>query len=274
MWGILGRIFGSDKVIDKAGTLVDEMFYTDEEEAKDRHKAMNAKARQRIELMRAYAPFKLAQRFIAFGFVFVFLFIMLNGVLGSLYGFIDLASVEQARKFADSMWLGEIVIMIVSFYFGGGLAESIKGRKDTMGKSEAVGIKPAAIKKIEQTKEAKGIIVHCSDSPQGRGDNAATIDRWHKERGWSGIGYHYVILEDGAVEAGRPLGKSGAHARGYNDYVGICLIGKDVFTDEQFNSLETLCRGFDTNNIIGHYKVSAKTCPNFDVEQFVEQRRL
>jgi len=133
MWGILGRIFGSDKVIDKAGTLIDEMFYTDEEEAKDSQRLINAKARQRIELMRAYAPFKLAQRFIAFGFVAVFLFIMLNGVLGSLYGIIDLTNVEQARKFADSMWLGEIVIMIVSFYFGGGLAESIRGKKD-MGK--------------------------------------------------------------------------------------------------------------------------------------------
>ena len=133
MWGILGRIFGSDKVIDKAGTLIDEMFYTDEEEAKDKQKLINAKARQRLELMRAYAPFKLAQRFIAFGFLSVFLFIMLNGVLGVLYGIIDLTNVEQARKFADSMWLGEIVIMIVSFYFGGGLAESIRGKKD-MGK--------------------------------------------------------------------------------------------------------------------------------------------
>ena len=134
MWGILGRIFGSEKVIDKAGTLIDEMFYTDEEEIKDKQKLIDAKARQRIELMRAYAPFKLAQRVIAFGFVTVFLFIMLNGVLGSLYGIIDLTNVEQARKFADSMWLGEIVIMIVSFYFGGGLAESIKRSKNDMGK--------------------------------------------------------------------------------------------------------------------------------------------
>ncbi len=94
MWGILGRIFGSEKVIDKAGALIDEMFYTDEEEAKDKQKLIDAKARQRIELMRAYAPFKLAQRFIAFGFVAVFLFIMLNGVLGSLYGIIDLANVD------------------------------------------------------------------------------------------------------------------------------------------------------------------------------------
>ena len=34
------------------------------------------------------------------------------------------------------------------------------------------------------------IVIHCSDSSYGTVD---IIDHWHKMRGWSGIGYHYVI---------------------------------------------------------------------------------
>lgn len=274
MFSLFSKIFSSSGVVYKAGSLIDEAFYTDSEKAEDKKEMKKFKANHQIELMKAYEPFKLAQRFIAFSFTFVFLFIMMNGILGSLYGLIDMENVKAAKDFANEMWLGEIMLTITGFYFGGGLADSIKRRKDTMGKSKAAGTKPVAIQEVEQTKEAKGIIVHCSDSPQGRGDNAATIDRWHKESGWYGIGYHYVILEDGTIEEGRPLGEYGAHAKGYNDYVGICLIGKYSFTDEQFNSLETLCKGFNTHNIIGHYKVSAKTCPNFNVEYFVEQRKL
>lgn len=127
-----------------------------------------------------------------------------------------------------------------------------------------------------------GIIVHCSDSPQGRGDNAETIDRWHKERGFKRIyknktyhiGYHYVILESGIIENGRPLEITGAHASGFNDYIGICLIGRKSFTEEQMVGLEQLIKGLKvqfsikSENIIGHYAVSHKTCPNIDIEEF------
>lgn len=46
------------------------------------------------------------------------------------------------------------------------------------------------------------IIIHCADTPNGKEFHAADIDRWHKERGWQGIGYHWVITIDGTVEAG------------------------------------------------------------------------
>ena len=122
----------------------------------------------------------------------------------------------------------------------------------------------------------EGIVIHCSDSPQGRGDNAETIDRWHKQKGWSGCGYHYVILEDGTVEVGRDIDRQGAHARWYNHYIGICLIGIDSFTDKQFESLKHLVNGlmenYDImpNKVLGHYQVDkhGKTCPNFDMVEF------
>ena len=56
--------------------------------------------------------------------------------------------------------------------------------------------------------------------------NANDIDRWHKQKGWKGIGYHYVILLDGTVEQGRELEAVGAHCSGHNAHsVGICYIG-------------------------------------------------
>jgi hypothetical protein len=76
--------------------------------------------------MNAYAPFKIAQRYLALMFAGMFLFIMANGVVGALYGVIDMDNVEAAKDFASDMWLGEIMIAIVGFYFGGGLAESVK----------------------------------------------------------------------------------------------------------------------------------------------------
>ena len=104
------------------------------------------------------------------------------------------------------------------------------------------------------------IILHCSDSTFG---NAVQIDNWHRTRKppFKMIGYHYVILNcwltptcynsyfEGTIETGRPLDddssmelcESGAHAFGYNNAVGICLIGKSgKFSFSQINSLKHL----------------------------------
>jgi len=107
------------------------------------------------------------------------------------------------------------------------------------------------------------IILHCSDSFFG---NAAIITKWHvlpkpDGRGWSNIGYHYIILNgqlsikafhnkyDGRVETGRPLDDDniiepfeiGAHTKGKNDCIGVCLIGESgKFTKKQISSLEYL----------------------------------
>jgi N-acetylmuramoyl-L-alanine amidase len=133
----------------------------------------------------------------------------------------------------------------------------------------------------------KGIVIHCSDSTFG---SSIEIDRWHRERGWSNVGYHFVICNgqvenntyldcmDGAIERGRDKDASGAHAKGYNSYIGICLVGIDQFTDKQYKALETLIKelqakyGIKSRDIIGHYEVSSKTCPNMDVRRFVEWR--
>ena len=122
--------------------------------------------------------------------------------------------------------------------------------------------------------EVDYIIVHCSDSPQDRGDTAATIHAWHLQNGWSGIGYHRVILEDGKVENGRPLYWVGSHARGYNaKSIGVCLIGDGIYTLKQFDSLRKLIfkllERSPQAKVIGHCDIdSGKTCPKFDVKEW------
>ena len=125
----------------------------------------------------------------------------------------------------------------------------------------------------------KEIIIHCSDTPDGREDTAADIHRWHKEKGWDGIGYHYVILIDGSVENGRPEYWQGAHARSHNvDSLGVCLIGRGNFNDAQWSGLECLIGALTgvhpEAKVIGHNEVSDKTCPNFDVQFWLKARGL
>ena len=135
-------------------------------------------------------------------------------------------------------------------------------------------------------RDINSIVIHCSATPEGREVTAEEIDRWHKERGWSGIGYHYVILLDGTVEVGRPIKKAGAHARGHNAAsIGICYIGgmnssytkpKDTRTKEQKASMVRLVfelkSRYNLNNeqIIGHNEISSKACPSFDVREWVK----
>ena len=65
-------------------------------------------------------------------------------------------------------------------------------------------------------RQIKQIIIHCSATPEGRNIGATTIRGWHKERGFSDIGYHYVIRLDGTIEEGRPIEQIGAHCQGHN----------------------------------------------------------
>jgi N-acetylmuramoyl-L-alanine amidase len=82
-----------------------------------------------------------------------------------------------------------------------------------------------------------GVIIHHSASSGSLGGlevDAHTIDRWHARRGFGArtaddeaihIGYHYVILPDGTIQRGRPEWMRGAHTRGHNNWLGVCLVG-------------------------------------------------
>ena len=78
------------------------------------------------------------------------------------------------------------------------------------------------------------IVIHCSDD-KFKLHNAFDIHKLHLSFGWDGIGYHKVIQRNGAIELGRPEYWVGAHVYGYNkNSLGVCLIGKNNFTQKQF----------------------------------------
>ena len=76
-------------------------------------------------------------------------------------------------------------------------------------------------------KKVEKIIIHCSATREGDDSiNAEVIDRWHKKRGWKGIGYHFLVLIDGSIETGRMINKCGAHTKGLNcSSISICYVG-------------------------------------------------
>ena len=118
--GILATIFGSGEVISEGFKLLDSFHTSTEEE-------IEANAAAKVRIMQSYEPFKIAQRYIALLFTFTFLscFILILGM--TLLG--NGVDVEAARAVISEFWIGQIMMLIATFYFGGGLAESIKGGK-------------------------------------------------------------------------------------------------------------------------------------------------
>lgn len=99
-------------------------------------------------------------------------------------------------------------------------------------------------------------IIHHTASPDWT--TVADIDNWHKENGWDGIGYHFVILVNGDIKEGRDINKHGSHAYGRNKYVGIALVGYSKFSKEQIKSLVKLLKDLNVKEIEGHHK----DCPS------------
>ena len=124
----------------------------------------------------------------------------------------------------------------------------------------------------------KELIVHCSATPEGKDYSVDTIRQWHLQRGFSDIGYHYVIYRDGSIHIGRDESIIGAHCTGHNtNSIGVCYIGgcasdgktpKDTRTTEQKQSLVKLLKELKTKypqaSIHGHRDFSSKACPSFD----------
>lgn len=133
---------------------------------------------------------------------------------------------------------------------------------------------------LDTARAISEIIVHCAATPEGKDFTVADIRAWHKQRGWTDIGYHYVAYLDGRVMTGRPVGQVGSHVAGHNTgTIGICYIGgvsadgktaKDTRTPAQRASLLWLTRQLvakhkGISKISGHNEYAAKACPSFDV---------
>tara|TARA_R110002012_G_scaffold317513_1_gene534159 strand:+ start:1339 stop:1752 length:414 start_codon:yes stop_codon:yes gene_type:complete len=131
-------------------------------------------------------------------------------------------------------------------------------------------------------KQVDKIIIHCSATREGDDSiNAEVIDRWHKAKGWKGIGYHFCVLIDGTIETGRMINKCGAHTRGANcSSIGVCYIGgveqdgrtpKDTRTSAQTESLLSLLKTlkliYPEATIHGHRDFAPKACPSYDATE-------
>jgi N-acetylmuramoyl-L-alanine amidase len=123
------------------------------------------------------------------------------------------------------------------------------------------------------------IIIHHSDSAYG---SAAIIDKWHRDRGFDELGYHFVIGNgtnsgDGQIEVGPrwPKQKWGAHDNAldnrYNtNGIGICLVGNfnnTRPTPKQIHSLVRLVaylmKTYDipADRVLGHGQTKTTDCP-------------
>lgn len=140
----------------------------------------------------------------------------------------------------------------------------------------------------KSTRQIKYLVVHCSATPEGRNHTAKDIDLWHRQRGFDGIGYNYIIRLDGTVEEGRDVNKIPSHVKGYNkESIGICYIGgidkntlqpKDTRTPAQKEALKKLFielkKMYPQAEILGHrdFPNVAKACPCFNAK--IEYKNL
>ena len=119
MLAILGKILGSGDVVSKSLDLIDNMHTSTEEE-------VAAKAKAKTDLLAAYAPFKIAQRMLAFmfGFTYVICFAIVLGM--TLSGSGDPDSVTQVM---DQFSINYAMLLILGFYFGGGAVEGFMEKR-------------------------------------------------------------------------------------------------------------------------------------------------
>jgi N-acetylmuramoyl-L-alanine amidase len=138
---------------------------------------------------------------------------------------------------------------------------------------------------------ATGIVIHHtgvipgeSTAPRSERD----IDEYHRARGFEilcfnrvyHVAYHYLIMPNGRVKRGRPEKCEGAHAKGYNSYLGISVVGDFSSEDnptgkkgptrptaKQIASLIQLCRrlkdryNIPLQHILRHSDISSTKCP-------------
>ncbi len=146
----------------------------------------------------------------------------------------------------------------------------------------------ASVNSFANTILPSGIIIHHSGVVPSETVDERAVDLFHRERGFDvtcfgreyHVAYHYLILADGTVQPGRPERCEGAHARGYNSYLGIALVGDfskednprgqrglTTPTRKQMDALIRLCRELRDHyriplqRVLRHSDISTPHCP-------------
>ena len=123
--------------------------------------------------------------------------------------------------------------------------------------------------KLKKLNKPSMIVIHHAAHPSA---NILDVHRWHKQKGWSGFGYHFYIAKDGQVCRGRPENTMGAHCKGYNKIsLGICLQGNfqvEKVNKIQLNALTELCQylrdKYNISTVKGHGELKSTSCPGLN----------
>lgn len=192
---------------------------------------------------------------------------------------------EMVKKIQKAL-AGAGLAVIADGIYGRITAEAVKAFQKENGLTADGIAGPATLAKLLPCRLNKSkrtinlILVHCKATPEGKNFTVDDIRRWHRERGWSDIGYHYVIDLKGRRYAGRDVDMIGAHCTNYNAHsIGIVYVGgldkdgktpKDTRTLTQkaalLNLLAELRRLYPTAKIAGHRDYDKKACPCFDAK--------
>lgn len=128
---------------------------------------------------------------------------------------------------------------------------------------------PREIQNVSTSKR-QNFMVHHSGAPANQ--SVRVIQDFHMDtRGWSDIGYNFLIRDTGAIYEGRGWDRVGAHATGWNtNSIGVCVIGDYQSNDvpaPAMESLRWLYRQANTHvgrnlTILGHRDANHSTeCP-------------
>ena len=191
-----------------------------------------------------------------------------------------MTTLKLGSKGSDVKTLQNKLNLIEDGIFGPLTEEAVKDfqRKNNLTVDGIVGPNTWSKLEISKSRYINEIIVHCSATAEGKDFTVTDIKKWHLARGFSDIGYHYIIYRDGTIHKGRDESKIGAHCTDHNAHsIGVCYIGgcksdgktpKDTRTDKQKSSLLSLLRElkkkYPKASIHSHKDYANKACPSFD----------
>lgn len=210
---------------------------------------------------------------------------------------IDMQTIRKGSRGEDVKRLQEILRLLPDGLFGPLTEEAVLQYQRERGLAADGVVGPrtwelllagAAAGLKKSSRKISEIILHCTATREGADATVDDIRRWHTApaakggRGWSDIGYHYVVYRDGSVHEGRDVDVSGAHCLGHNcKSIGVVYVGgldskgaaKDTRTDAQKAALAELVEGLKKlyglgkGSVYGHCEFANKACPCFDVEK-------
>lgn len=204
-----------------------------------------------------------------------------------------MATLKRGSRGAEVKTLQTRLNLMADGIFGPLTEEAVKEfqRRKGLTADGVIGAKTrAALGVARSSRKVDQIILHCTATPEGEDYTVEQIRQMHLARGFSDVGYHFIIGRDGKVHAGRPEAIAGAHCTGHNTRsIGVSLVGgcpartvkdwnkksKDTRTAAQRAALEKLVKEllgrYSGATVHGHNEFANKACPSFNVKEWLTQ---